>query len=706
MEKLIVWMTSDQAPIRHRTGNLLGGPRAESDPLLDRAFVETSDYYALIAKVDFNFVVGRRGTGKSALFRKTGEYYRKIDGYLLLTHTPPEHTTIEFQRVLARCETYRLMRAAARLSWRGLLLIQVAEAILPLWEKRFIGPHSFLENYKNTHPLLFNVGTYSRHVEILKHFSTGLEDSTEIPDALARGLAIEEFQKQVASALADLNLDVVMLFDRLDEGWEPNIISAAALGGVAMALVDFADAKTNLHGVVFLRDNMMRALAHFDNDYSRHIAGNTLQLKWNELSLLHFVASRLQVAFSLDPAIEKDVRIWNRCVQGDLQDREGFSKCLEKTLLRPRDVLILLNRAFVTAAREGRSTIVLADIQAASRDISAERLSDLLKEYDVVLPGLGLFVETFRNSPAVTRLGSLVASLDEAIAKSRSLSSPKARDFALLGTATEIISALHAVGFLGIKDKLENRFAFCYDGSLASSDDWSSNREVLVHPCYWEALNVRQETAPREVLGLVTDEYEVVPSEELRDIRTRGIGHVLGALANVPFGSDGAREFERWVLRVVQVLFQGALTNFEAKPNPGAVSQRDIVATNMATGGFWKRVYQDYQSRKVIFEAKNYSELTNDDLRQVLSYTTGEYGRFAMIVYRSEKEGMSQTVKAWLRELYHGHRRAIILMPTETLQRCLEKLRNIRKHDYTERQLIKKLDDLVRRYASIQSGRS
>lgn len=60
----------------HLAGNLLGSPRAESDNLLDRTFVETSDYHALTAKVDFNFVVGRRGAGKSALFRKAGEFLR------------------------------------------------------------------------------------------------------------------------------------------------------------------------------------------------------------------------------------------------------------------------------------------------------------------------------------------------------------------------------------------------------------------------------------------------------------------------------------------------------------------------------------------------------------------------------------------------------------------------------------------------------
>lgn len=42
-------------------GNLLGTPRAEADALLDRAFIETRDYHALVFTADFSFVVGRRG---------------------------------------------------------------------------------------------------------------------------------------------------------------------------------------------------------------------------------------------------------------------------------------------------------------------------------------------------------------------------------------------------------------------------------------------------------------------------------------------------------------------------------------------------------------------------------------------------------------------------------------------------------------------
>jgi hypothetical protein len=48
-------------------GNILGAPEAELDQLLGRVFVETGDYRALTQSTDYNFVVERRGTGKSEL---------------------------------------------------------------------------------------------------------------------------------------------------------------------------------------------------------------------------------------------------------------------------------------------------------------------------------------------------------------------------------------------------------------------------------------------------------------------------------------------------------------------------------------------------------------------------------------------------------------------------------------------------------------
>lgn len=52
----------------------------------------------------------------------------------------------------------------------------------------------------------------------------------------------------------------------------------------------------------------------------------------------------MKVAFNLD--IEKDQRVWDRCTADDLKGRNGFKRCLQFTLYRPRDLLSLLNEAF------------------------------------------------------------------------------------------------------------------------------------------------------------------------------------------------------------------------------------------------------------------------------------------------------------------------------------------------------------------------
>ena len=65
-------------PQNQLSGNLLGGIRAEIDSeMLEKAFIKTHDFEALVNTRDFNFVVGRRGTGKSALYLKVTEYLKK-----------------------------------------------------------------------------------------------------------------------------------------------------------------------------------------------------------------------------------------------------------------------------------------------------------------------------------------------------------------------------------------------------------------------------------------------------------------------------------------------------------------------------------------------------------------------------------------------------------------------------------------------------
>ena len=96
----------------------------------------------------------------------------------------------------------------------------------------------------------------------------------------------------------------------------------------------------------------------------------------------------------------------------------------------------------------------------------------------------------------------------------------------------------------------------------------------------------------------------------------------------------------------------------------------------MAAGGFWRRVLEDYDTRQVLIEVKNYETLKPADYRQALSYMTAEHGRFGLVVFRSEQGGVGENERAWLQEVYHEHDRIVFTVPAALLRKGIAKMRN------------------------------
>jgi ABC-type ATPase involved in cell division len=64
--------------------------------MLSRAFIETADFRALVETHDFNYVVGRRGAGKSALFARVKEHLERQPQFLTLAAKPSEYEDFEY----------------------------------------------------------------------------------------------------------------------------------------------------------------------------------------------------------------------------------------------------------------------------------------------------------------------------------------------------------------------------------------------------------------------------------------------------------------------------------------------------------------------------------------------------------------------------------------------------------------------------------
>ena len=228
--------------------------------------------------------------------------------------------------------------------------------------------------------------------------------------------------------------------------------------------------------------------------------------------------------------------------------------------------------------------------------------------------------------------------------------------------------------------------------------------KLLIHPCYWMALNLTRNTLNAEEAAEIHDEYEVEVFSEAPEIRNRRIGQLHSKLDKIPMGEDGASEFEDWCLRAIRICFSGPLRNFELHSNKNATQRRDVIATNLSERGVWKRVLDDYKARQVVFEVKNKTGISPDDYRQMLSYLHDDYGKIGFIVTRDNEYNLySGPELEWTRELYNKHRTLIVKLTGSFLASVLSKLRSIQriqKADPSEHQMNKLLDAYTRLYLS------
>jgi hypothetical protein len=684
-------------------GTILGAAQAEADDLmLERAFLETADFQALLHTSDFNYVIGRRGAGKSALFLRLKLTFEKDEGTLLLADQPQDFEMVELQAILKSISAeYRVLRPITRLLWTVHFLLETTKRLIRHYrfEKRVNS--IWLIDYVNQHGVKGDVSGAAhcvRHLLKLRHDNVPAE---QIPRLIAETFEVGALTDAVREGLVETGLRAVTLYDRLDESWVAEVQPIAILGGLARTAADYREKHFPFYPVLFIRDNMLRALAQYDDDFTRHIEGHMLRLRWDEESLFHLVAARLRVALSAE-SIESEVKVWNRFAQRGLEGRAGFADCLKHTLYRPRDILVLLNNAYANAQRDKRDHIVETDVEKTAKEISQNRLEDLCKEYDKVLPGLRSFVSAFRGQPAKRSLTEVADSL-QAMSEGSDYSAVASRDFQLFQTGGDMFGALYSVGFVGLKDETNPGYTFCHDGTMVALVSVPGSRETMVHPCYWKALDIHiEQEVAQEVTIEVNDEYETAPTGPTVALRLQRLGRLPEELGGIPEGRPGSAQFEGWVLRTLRLLCAGHLTNIEHKPNPNtALNQRDIVATNATVSPFWRRVYEEHKSRQVIFECKNYRELTPDDFRQVLDYSSGQYGQFVAVVRRGVNEHLTTLEQDRIRAMFYEHQRIVMVIPAPLLILCIRKLRTTKKYDYTEFTLSKHMDYIVRSVLSL-----
>lgn len=676
--------------------NLLGDLRAEADlEMLNQAFLETTDYRALIETTDRPIVVGRRGTGKSALLYRLSRHWHSTDRTLVIQIVPSEDQMIGL-RELARhlfSDSYTLLRAGSKIAWKYAISMEVAEQLAKQYRFQKATQAAFLEE-KVRHWRSLGPDPTFRLRRALTLAGTYVDASARLAE-IAAALSLNRLQQSVAECLLELGLQAVVLIDRVDEGYEPDHTGVALIDGMVLAAIDtntrFEQARTTL----FLRDNMARALEQLDPDFSRDIEGQILRLHWEESQLLTLVCNRLRTVFALN--VENDVKVWNQCTGKGLQGRDGFRTCLRLTLYRPRDILALLNQAYLRAARDKRTQIIDEDIDATANEISRYRLEDLKKEYEAALPGLSHYVSSFNGgspSNTVTEVFSRFEEFGPSIA-----SEPAAlQTFEILNSAPDVAGVLYSVGFLGVKDPATGSLLFCHDGRPLDRILLPTDR-LMVHPCYWRALGLTEQAFDPSMADDIFDDYDIRVVSETPELRRVQLGKIIGEVARIDLGQEGSAQFGDWCLRAIKIGWPTQLHNIELHKSQQDLRLKEVIATNLAEKGAWRRIAEEFNTRTVLFEIWNRIDLTHDDYRKLAHRLTGKHGNLGFLVCRGNKEDLTADGDLTIvRQLWKEHGRLVIKLTDGFFSRILSKLRTPKRHDEPDQQIGKLVDRYKKLY--------
>ena len=426
--------------------NILGDPRAEHDKdMLGSAFLETADYRTLLeTSGDRCLVVGRRGTGKSALAYKLKHHWRSAPKIKVASLSPDEDQMIGLRGAIKYFgDDFKTLRAGSRVIWKYAFIMEAVALLLPEHKAKKYEHYAFLKKVSDEWRES-RQGVADRVRKKLKSMISPEDSVEDRVGGLAGDLQIRFLEDCLEDLLEQTSNQLFVVIDRLDEGYEPDDVGVGIIDGVCQAAIDLNSHIEKMRIIVFLRDNIYRSLSAKDPDFSRNIEGQTLRLHWDENEIFNLVASRLRVAFSFEA--ENAVRIWNRCVAKGLKNKDGFRACLRLTLYRPRDIVILLNQAFYNAKKQGRDVIVDEDVESTARSISEHRLDDLKKEYEAIVPGVSKVMAVFKGGKPDLLVENVKGGLSGVLSETHD--EPMiAQQMAFFDGPLDVIKSLYSIGF-------------------------------------------------------------------------------------------------------------------------------------------------------------------------------------------------------------------------------------------------------------------
>jgi len=542
---------------RFRNSDTVGVADAESDrTFLKECFIDTGQIDLLSDCLDHRrIVLGRTGSGKTALLNELSERLSTVitikPESLALAYIT-NSTILQFVHSLGvNLDTF------FKLLWRHVFTVEVIKAHFHLdspnakeglvdWLRGVFSDKrrqhekalAYLERWGST----FWEQTDYRIQELTTKFESDLEASIGLEVPLSKmklsggetlsqeekasviqraRYVVNQVQIQELSYVLDLLNSILedpkkryyIVIDRLDEDWIDEKLRYQLIRALIETVRDFGKVQ-NAKIVIALRHDLIDRVIRLSRGpgfQEEKYESMYLDLNWSSDDLIRILDSRINKlvrrSYTKDLVTHKDL------LPETINKYPTVNYLLERTLMRPRDVIMFFNACI----RQARGSPIISPhmLKEAEGEYSRQRLRSLADEWIADYPDLMDFVDILKNRPSIFGVSEITDEqcFDLAV---KLLEDGQNREGELKDLLRRIevnpadiepfrnwlVASFYRVSLVGLKLEAFEAVVWSNSGRRSISEaEIAPKTRVSIHPMFWRSLGINPQTTSEEPSG-------------------------------------------------------------------------------------------------------------------------------------------------------------------------------------------------------------
>ena len=394
----------------------IGDTAAENEiENLKTYFIRTGEFTAA-RRGHAQLIIGRRGSGKTALFYSLRHHIGpERQSTLILDLKPEGYQFAKLNETLLEKFSPSIQQHTVTAIWDYIILLELTHKIindkneinisyrnpdrLQLWNK-IKDEYRFHRNIEE--------GDFSERINDLidKIIERAPKEKKILSTPEITQFVflhdIKPLRELLVNYLKDKE-EVWLLFDNLDKNWLVKkgheyevIILQCLLNGCRKLQRMLSKENVNFHSAIFIRDDIY---SFFLNKIPDRGKDQVVYLLWEDIEVLKEIfKSRVEMGTEISNNADD---VWSNIFDLHVKSQNSFMYLIERTFMRPRDMLTFINHSIQTAINRGHNRVSENDVLHAEKIYSRDLFQSLVNEIRDINPDfeniLYCFLETKRN---------------------------------------------------------------------------------------------------------------------------------------------------------------------------------------------------------------------------------------------------------------------------------------------------------------------